>query len=244
MGVTSFVQYGSFQDFNKTGDVNPTTYGATFAAAPTAGNLLLLALACQTTSVWNGLNDPPGYSILGTYDMLTQNGQLVYWYKIATGGEGSVITITDTGAFNETSLMMISEYSGIDGDDPFHDGATFTGSQVDDNTLTSYTTATMEGTREMLYLSWGQWDSALRVGTEANGFSQRIQVDRNSRTFEQWEYIATIITPRAAAYSWDGGGRFNGFIVGFSGSLPGIPKTITDQAYYRGIFRGINRGIV
>ncbi len=244
----SFVQWGSHSVFDTEPTTNPATRYATFESNPASGNLLVLAIALMAAAGDNPIfTTPPGWSHLATWDSMTGVGELGWYYRFATSGEGKTVEIVSSGEDNESQVMFISEWGGVDSGDPFHDGATFRGSQVTD-LVASYTTATVTGTREMLYLAWGQWERAEftdGLATIGNGWNKRLSGHFNNDRFVQADYMATVITPRAANWSWPTGttARINAAIIGFSGALPGASKTRTDQTIFRGINRGIDRGM-
>lgn len=222
----SLIQWGSSLGYNIDPSFGPTLYTSTFATNPAEGNLLVLAISLNSgNNPEIALTKPDGWTQLATWDCMTNKGEMGWYYRFATSGEGSTVEIYDTGAYKETHVMFITEYTGIDGDDPFHDGATFTGSQVD-AFINSYTTATRSGTRDMLYLTWGQWETAeitQDMATVGNGFATTLNGHYNNDRFIQADYIATEETPRAANWSWSGGAcRINAAIIGFSGSS-GVP---------------------
>lgn len=249
----SLVQWGSSVGYEKDVHFDPSTYTSTFAAGPAEGNLLFLAISInQVSGAEITYQKPDGWTQVATWDCMTNFGEMGWYYRFATSGEGSVVEIADfEGPNNETWVMFITEYTDIDGDAPFHDGATFTGSQVDDF-INSYTTATLSGTREMLYLSWGQWETAEMtqdLATIGSMFATILDGHYNYDRFIQADLIATNIRPAAANWSWTGAAaRINAAIIGFSGSHQATvwvpPLTRTRRGIMGGIYSGINRGIL
>ena len=224
----SLVQWGSLAGYERDAHWDPSTYTSTFATNPAEGNLLLLAMSIAgggpTPLITFQL--PEGWTQIATWDQMENGGEQGWYYRFATSGEGSVVEIADDeGPDNEYYVMFITEWEGIDGDDPFHDGATFTGSQVD-AFVNEYTTSTLSGTRDMLYITWAQWERTMMAQNRAtigNGFATTLDGQYNQRRFIQADYIATVETPRAANWSWSSFAQKGNFaIVGFSGSS-GVP---------------------
>lgn len=225
----SFVQLGSSAGYHIEPTVDPTLYTATFGTSPAEGDLLLLAISLNANSYDMTFQCPDGWIQLATWDVQVYVGEIGWYYRFATTGEGSTVEIWDTGAHNETHVMFITEWTGIDGDDPFHDGATFRGSQYT-VAASAWITATVSGTRDMLYMSWGQWERSELWGSRAtvgNGFIKRLDGHWYNDRFVQADYISTAHVP--AACNWHLAGnpdgtvyRANIAVVGFSGSS-GVP---------------------
>jgi len=249
----SLVQWGSSAGYDIQGGLDPTLHTATFETNPAEGNLLVLAISVNTLFTPEiTFTKPDGWTQLATWDCQQNYGEMGWYYRFATSEEGSKVEIYDAGADNETYVMFITDWSGVDGDDPFHDGATFTGSQFTD-LVNEYTTEpTLSGTREMLYLAWGQWEMAemtTNMATIGSMFATTLNGHYNNDRFIQAELVATNIRSAAANWSWTGDAVWgNAAIIGFSGSHQGTvwvpPLMRTRRGIFGGVFQGINRGIL
>jgi len=249
----SLVQWGSIAGYERDEHWDPSTYTSTFSSSPTEGNLLVLAISINGgPTPLITYQEPDGWNQLATWDCQQNGGEMGWYYRFATSGEGSVVEIADVeGPDNETYVMFITEWTGVDGDDPFHDGATFTGSQFTDF-VNEYTTGTLFGTREMLYLAWGQWERAemtQNMATIGSLFATTLNGHYNNDRFIQAELVATNIRAAAANWSWTGDAVWgNAAIIGFSGSHQGTvwapPLMRTRRGIMGGVFSGINRGII
>jgi flagellar hook assembly protein FlgD len=201
---------------------NTNTISAAFAAAPSAGNLLV-AIAGAPTSVT--INAPSGWSTAINETGGTGHPSQAIFYKDSAGGADQ--TVRATTSANAQLSLQIFEYSGIDTGTLPASGADGTATGHNDANSTTGNTGTVtpiSGNTDDLLIAGIAIGHAETGVTETNAFTERFDFNgadakEHFASADRYDSAANITT----TFTWPTGGGWRAQIAAFKAGAAATP---------------------